>query len=196
MDESTEKPISKVFELDKMSPVVIYGIISAISLFTIYNTKNNLEKLDDKVSRNVIDIYIWYEVMLIIFGGLMLLCFGQNGEKSLCCIILFIPTILIILKLVIVFISVNGLNKKIPNNMMDIGGGIPINYTIADQSANISNLNAKLSQGVQLPSQLPYGGGSMNPPLNNSQQSLGGSNDMRAPLGGGGLGGDSNFSLF
>ena len=99
-----------------------------------------------------------------------------------------------ILKLVIVFISINGLNKKIPNNMMGIGGGIPINYTMGDQSKSVSNLNAKLSQGVQLPSQLPYGGGSMNPPLNNSQQTLGGGGDIRPPLGGGM--GDGNFSLF
>lgn len=139
MEETKQSTNSKFFEIDKMSPVVVYGILSAISLLTIYNTKTNLEKLENVVSSNTLDVYIWYEIVFIIFGGLMLLCFGQNGEKSLCCIMLFIPTILIALKLVIVFIGVNNLCKKIPsNNMIDMNqlqkGGIP---SIADLNKNI-----------------------------------------------------------
>ena len=41
MEESKQSTTSKFFEMDKMSPVVVYGILSAISLLTIYNTKTN-----------------------------------------------------------------------------------------------------------------------------------------------------------
>ena len=98
MEDTKESSGNKLIELDKMSPIVVYGILSAISLLTIYNTKNNFEKINTLVSQNTMDIYIWYEIVFIIFGALMLLCFGQNGEKSLSCIMLFVPTVLIAFK--------------------------------------------------------------------------------------------------
>ncbi len=182
MEES--KPSgTKLFELDKMSPVVVYGILSAISILTIYNTKTNLEKIDDVVCSNVLDIYIWYEVVFIIFGAMMLLCFGQNGEKMLSCIALFIPTILIALKLIIIFIGVNGLSKKIPNDKFM---GLPV---IQEQPyrPTISDLNKKLATDTKrLNMNMPPADNSdeFNPPLSKGQymSSVG----MSAPLGGSG----------
>ena len=186
MEESKETP-TKFFELDKMSPMIVYGILSAISLFTIYNTKTNLEKARSTISENVIDIYTWYEVVFIIFGGLMLICFGQNGEKSLSCILLFIPILLIALKLVIIFISINGLYKKIPGD--HFGGGIPINNIPINNIPTVSDLNQKLNndnnnsiQGGGQVMSPPIGdiySGNMNPPLNQqNQMSMGNAEPM------------------
>lgn len=199
MEESKQSTTSKFFEMDKMSPVVVYGILSAISLLTIYNTKTNLDKIDNVVCSNTLDVYIWYEIVFIIFGGLMLLCFGQNGEKSLCCIMLFIPTILIALKLVVVFIGVNNLSKKVPaNNMYDINliqkGGIP----------SITDLNNKLATNTQTAQQLvtPVQDTSeTRPPLVSQSQYMNNlglkpptQSGMNEPLGYGG--GDISSSMF
>lgn len=193
MEENKQGTTSKFFELDKMSPVVVYGILSAISLLTIYNTKTNLEKIENVVSANTVDVYIWYEIVFIIFGGLMLLCFGQNGEKSLCCIMLFIPTILIALKLVVVFIGVNNLSKKVPvTNLYNMNvlqnGKIP----------SIVDLNNKLTTNTQVSQKLVTPVQDINenrPPLVNDNQVMNNygfkPQDMMDPIGIGG--GPLNF---
>ena len=182
--EESKPSVTKFFELDKMSPVVVYGILSAISLLTIYNTKTNLEKMDDIVSSNVLDVYLWYEVVFIIFGGLMLLCFGQNGEKSLCCIALFIPTILIALKLIIIFIGVNGISKKIPSDKFM---GLPVMHE-QPHRPTVSDLNNKLAIDTKrLNMNMPPSDNSdgFNAPLSKGQYMNSGGLDsgMHAPLG-------------
>lgn len=184
MEDTKESSGNKLIELDKMSPIVVYGILSAISLLTIYNTKNNFEKINTLVSQNTMDIYIWYEIVFIIFGALMLLCFGQNGEKSLSCIMLFVPTVLIAFKLIIIFIGVNNLSKKIPMDMSfgygyQQAGAIPTIQDLNNKMLIKNQEQAKQSTPVNMPQEF-------NQPLEKQQvnNSFGlADNEMMQPLG-------------
>ena len=184
MEDTKESSGNKFIELDKMSPLVVYGILSSISLLTIYNTKNNFEKINTLISQNTLDIYIWYEVVFIIFGALMLLCFGQNGEKSLSCIMLFIPTILIAFKLIIIFIGVNNLSKKIPMDMSygygyQQAGAIPTIQDLSNKMLIKNQEQAKQSMPVNMSQEL-------NQPLEKQQVNnrFGiADNEMMQPLG-------------
>ena len=103
---------------------------------------------------------------------------------------LFIPTILIALKLVVVFIGVNNISKKVPeNNMYNMNvlqkGGIP----------NISDLNDKLVTSTQVTDKLVTPVQDFNenrPPLVDKGQLMNSlnikQNDLMDPLGVGGSG--------
>ena len=154
-----DKEISEsIFITDKMSPTVVFGIISAISLFTIYNTRNNLEKIQSTKSMNIIELYTWYEVSFIIVCGILLFGLGQYKEKSLSWILLMIPIITIALKTILVFITVSNLYKQLPTDQVPT-------ITLDENIPTVSDLSNKLSNDV-LKQQLITKTKQMSSPLN------------------------------
>lgn len=111
MDQS----FSELLKMDKCSPFISFMVMVIVTGITIYNTRTELNKLgsNNKV-KNINDMFMWYEIALIIITGVVMYGLCQYNESTLAWVLLFVPIIGYLAKTIIVFMSVSNAQKLAP----------------------------------------------------------------------------------
>ena len=105
-----------LFKTDKCSPLISYFIIILIHAVLIYTTYSNFKKLNNTKIDNVFTMFSLYEVCFLLSIGILLLGLCQYNQTLLAWIVLFIPMLVFVIKLVVIFITVSNINKSIPSD--------------------------------------------------------------------------------
>jgi hypothetical protein len=173
---------SDLFKMDKCTPLIAYGIIVVITGICIYNVRSDLNKLgDNNKVKNLNDMFMWYEIALLLVTGVIMYGLCQYNESTLAWIVLFPLVASYVFKTVIVFLSVSNVQKIVPvvNN-----ADIPFNnhpFDANGSQAALANSIRKQTE-IQKPSSpvMASQGLSRNeqsgmvPPLNSKMSSIGG----------------------
>lgn len=109
---------SNLFKTDKCSPIVAYVFILLLFGIMIYFTNNNFKKLNNYKVDNVFTIFAWNEISLLLIIGIVLFGLCQYNQELLSWLILFIPIILLVIKVSIIYPSISNIGKHIPTDEM------------------------------------------------------------------------------
>jgi len=117
--------ISSLLKTDKCSPLIIYVVLVIISAVTMFNTNGLLKKIQNYKVDNIFTMHIWNEIALLLLLGVILYGLCQYNQQTLAWIVLFFPLVLQLLKTVLVFNSVQTIQKMSPPDVPSLGGVIP-----------------------------------------------------------------------
>jgi hypothetical protein len=111
---------SNLLKTDKCSPLVAYLFSVILFGIMIYLNYNNFKKFKntklETYSNNVFTMYTWNEVSLLLVVGVVMFGLCQYNQELLAWLILFIPAIVLIFKIYIIYSTVSGFNKYIPSD--------------------------------------------------------------------------------
>jgi hypothetical protein len=140
MDQS----FSELLKMDKCSPFISYVVMVIVTGITIYNVRTELNKLgNNNRVKNINDMFMWYEVALVIIVGVVMYGLCQYNESTLAWILLFVPIIAVLSKTVIVFLSVSNAQKLVPADAVSIPGS-----SMDPQQALISSIQQQAAMQV------------------------------------------------
>ena len=111
---------SNLLKTDKCSPLVVYLFSVVLFSIMIYLNHNNFKKFKNtklaNFSNNVFTMYTWNEISLLLIVGITMFGMCQYNQETLAWIILFIPIIVLIVKIYIVYNNINLFNKYLPSD--------------------------------------------------------------------------------
>jgi len=110
-----EQSFSDLFKMDKCSPLMAYGVIVVITAICIYNVRSEFNRVGHNPKiKNVNDMFMWYEIALLLVTGVIMYGLCQYNESTLAWLVLFAPLLAYTIKTVIVFLSVSSIQTIIP----------------------------------------------------------------------------------
>lgn len=169
-----DQGFSELLKMDKCSPFISYIVMVVVTGITIYNVRTELNKLgaNNKV-KNINDMFMWYEVALIVIVGVVMYGLCQYNESTLAWVLLFVPIIAYLSKTIIVFMSVSNAQKLAPPDSINVPGGI-----MDPQQALVSSIQQQAAMQVPKQGVIPSHKLGTNeqpgmaPPLNNKSSSI------------------------
>jgi len=106
--------MSSLLKTDKCSPLIVYIVLVIVSAVTMFNTHGILKKFQNFKVDNIFSMHMWYEIGLLVVLGVVLFGLCQYNQQNLAWIVLFFPLALQILKTLLVFNSVQMVQKMAP----------------------------------------------------------------------------------
>ena len=185
MDKEISSTVSSLFKTDKCSPLIVYLILVIISGVTLYNTNDQMKKLQNYKINNIFSMHAWYEIALLLILGVVLFGLCQYNQQTLAWIILFFPFVLWIIKSLFVFNSVSSILRHIPSsppNMPNNQGGQGPSIPLNSNHISVQTPTQQQVEGVR--NALEERKASLQGNNNSMLSNLSPSNDMMPPLNG------------
>jgi len=165
MSSGPSTPGNILFKTDRCSPLVVYFIYVIMAGVSLYNNYNNSKKINNNKVKNTINMHLWYEIIFIIVLGVLLAGLCQYDHENIAWALLFLPLVLILIKVSFVFSSVSTILKHTPGDTpMALSNKTTENLisTINSSAAQETPINVKQAyEQKQMASNQPE----MNPPL-------------------------------
>jgi len=160
------------------SPVIIYGVVSVISLIGIYFIRQSLERYDTHKMDNLKNLFSMQEVKYLIVLGVIMYGLCQYNKTELAWIFLIFPIIYTMIQNGLLYIHVSSAVQNSPQEQHSQGS----NYGLA--------MNAPLlvNQGPEKPSLTKTPDISV-PSTTSNSTIMGGGGMGGGGMGGGGMGG-------
>ena len=169
--------VSELFTTKMCSPLIAFAVIVLLLGISLYNSRNALKSHNSTKMDNLLNVYSWHEIKLIIVIGVILYGMCQYNQVYLAWVFLFLPVIYLIIKNLMLFLYVSLGHQNAPqsvstNNMQNYG--VPPSMQQAVQQA-------VQQQPVQEPVNKTI---NLSPPMSSSIQQLAGQSNggMQLPL--------------
>ena len=183
-----EQSFSDLFKMDKCSPLMAYGVIVVITAICIYNVRSEFNRVGHNPKiKNINDMFMWYEIALLLVTGVIMYGLCQYNEATLAWIVLFAPLLAYTIKTVIVFLSVSNVQTIIPPA---VDPNIPSNMHPSNAGGSQQALadSIRRQAAIQTPQQVvspafKMGNNShpgLSPPLNSKSSEISGLNSMQS----------------
>ena len=157
--------INDLMSTNKCSPMVVYGVMAAISLFSIYSSKNTINRYNGKYD-SLMSYYMMNEIKMLIIIGASVYGLCVYKERQLPWILLMIFIIYKLIKNLIIYAPLPNILSNAPVNYVSSGSA---NYGITPQMQQaLLQQSAKQNINKQLDLNGIEGGGladNMAPPL-------------------------------
>ena len=121
--------VNDLLSTHKCSPFVVYGIIALISLFSLYSSKNTLNKYNGKFD-GLMGNFMMHEVKILIIMGAAIYGLCVFKEKQLAWVFILVLIIYKLIKNIIIYMPLPGAVSTAPNNFVMSGSA---NYGLTPQ---------------------------------------------------------------
>ena len=176
MDKEISSTVSSLLKTDKCSPLIVYIVLVVISGITLYNTNDQMKKLQNYKINNIFTMHAWYEIALLLILGVVLFGLCQYNKTSLAWIFLLFPVIYVIIQNLIVHIHVSSAIQSAPKEV-----------EVQHMPQYAAQVIPQDPQHSQPPPMVPAMKQSPDMPVTTrSSQLMGGSSDFGGVSGGGG----------
>jgi len=165
--------VSELFTTKMCSPLIAFAVITLLLGVSLYNSRTALKSHNSSKMDNLLNVYSWHEIKLIIIIGVILYGMCQYNQVYLAWVFLFIPVIYLVIKNLMLFLYVSLAHQNAPKQAMQMQNyGVPpamqqavqqmaqqqmqepVNKTIdlsPPMSTNVNNLSGPSNSGMQLP---------------------------------------------
>jgi hypothetical protein len=110
----TLNEVNELLTTKMCSPVIIYGIILALSMICIYFTRQRLGRYNTLKMENLYNIYSAQELKFLLTLGIIMYGLCQYNKTELAWIFLIFPIIYIILQNTLLFVHVSSALQNAP----------------------------------------------------------------------------------
>ena len=158
--------INDLLSTNKCSPFVVFLIMGAINLMSIYNSRTTLQKYNNQKYDQLFTTYMMYEIKFLILSAASVYGLCQYKQQQLAWIVIMILLFYNLLKNIVVFLPMPGVLSNAPNNSVPVG----TNYGITPQMQQaLLQQTAKQGLNKQLDlNALNSNDNNMAPPLDDS----------------------------
>ena len=158
--------INDLLSTNKCSPFVVFLIMGAINLMSIYNSRTTLQKYNNQKYDQLFTTYMMYEIKFLILSAASIYGLCQYKQPQLAWILILMLLFYNLLKNMVVFLPIPGALSGAPNNSVPVG----TNYGITPQMQQaLLQQTAKQSLNKQLDlNALNSNANNMAPPLDAS----------------------------
>lgn len=112
MEDEGINSVRNIFKLDKCSPIVSYMLFILISIVTIINTNETVNKIDNYKISNINKLFTYSEIILMVVVGVIVFGLCQHNELKLAWIALFVPIIGYLVKNILIFVNIYTIKKN------------------------------------------------------------------------------------
>ena len=103
----TFNEVNELLTTKMCSPVIIFGVIIVISLFTMYFVRQTLSKYNTSKMENLSNLYSLQELKYLLILGIIMYGLCQYNKTELAWIFLLFPIIYVIIQNVLLYIHVS-----------------------------------------------------------------------------------------
>jgi len=168
--------VSELFTTKMCSPLIAFAVITLLLGVSLYNSRTSLKSHNSSKMDNLLNVYSWHEIKLIIIIGVVLYGMCQYNQVYLAWVFLFIPVIYLVIKNLMLFLYVSLAHQNAPKQATQMQ-----NYGVPPAMQQAVQQMALQQQPVQEPVNKSL---DLSPPMSSSIQQLAGQNNggMQLPL--------------
>ena len=166
--------VSELFTTKMCSPLIAFAVITLLLGVSLYNSRTALKSHNSSKMDNLLNVYSWHEIKLIIMIGVVLYGMCQYNQVYLAWVFLFVPVIYLVIKNLMLFLYVSLGHQNAPKQapQMQNYGVHPAMQLAVQQMAQQAPVQEPVNKNIDL-----------SPPMSSSIQQLAGQgNDMQLPL--------------
>ena len=166
--------VSELFTTKMCSPLIAFAVITLLLGVSLYNSRTALKSHNSSKMDNLLNVYSWHEIKLIIMIGVVLYGMCQYNQVYLAWVFLFVPVIYLVIKNLMLFLYVSLGHQNAPKQAPQMQNyGVPPAMQLAvQQMAQQAPVQEPVNKNIDL-----------SPPMSSSIQQLAGQgNDMQLPL--------------
>ena len=166
--------VSELFTTKMCSPLIAFAVITLLLGVSLYNSRTALKSHNSSKMDNLLNVYSWHEIKLIIMIGVVLYGMCQYNQVYLAWVFLFVPVIYLVIKNLMLFLYVSLGHQNAPKQAPQMQNyGVPPAMQLAvQQMAQQTPVQEPVNKNIDL-----------SPPMSSSIQQLAGQgNDMQLPL--------------
>ena len=166
--------VSELFTTKMCSPLIAFAVITLLLGVSLYNSRTALKSHNSSKMDNLLNVYSWHEIKLIIMVGVVLYGMCQYNQVYLAWVFLFVPVIYLVIKNLMLFLYVSLGHQNAPKQapQMQNYGVPPAMQQAVQQMAQQAPVQEPVNKNIDL-----------SPPMSSSIQQLAGQgNGMQLPL--------------
>ena len=166
--------VSELFTTKMCSPLIAFAVITLLLGVSLYNSRTALKSHNSSKMDNLLNVYSWHEIKLIIMIGVVLYGMCQYNQVYLAWVFLFVPVIYLVIKNLMLFLYVSLGHQNAPKQAPQMQNyGVPPAMQLAvQQMAQQTPVQEPVNKNIDL-----------SPPMSSSIQQLAGQgNGMQLPL--------------
>lgn len=166
--------VSELFTTKMCSPLIAFAVITLLLGVSLYNSRTALKSHNSSKMDNLLNVYSWHEIKLIIMIGVVLYGMCQYNQVYLAWVFLFVPVIYLVIKNLMLFLYVSLGHQNAPKQAPQMQNyGVPPAMQQAVQQMAQQQVQEPVNKTIDLSS----------PPMSSSIQQLAGQgNGMQLPL--------------
>ena len=169
--------VSELFTTKMCSPLIAFAVITLLLGVSLYNSRTALKSHNSSKMDNLLNVYSWHEIKLIIMIGVVLYGMCQYNQVYLAWVFLFVPVIYLVIKNLMLFLYVSLGHQNAPKQapQMQNYGVPPAMQQAVQQMAQQAPVQEPVNKTIDI---------SPPPAMSSSIQQLAGQSNggMQSPL--------------
>ena len=131
------------------SPVIVYGVVLAISLVSIYFCRQKLQRYNTEKMDNLYQLFTMQELKFLIILGIIMYGLCQYNKTELAWIFLIFPIIYVLIQNGLLYIHVSSAVQNAPKEVVQTSQnyGLGMNMPLL-QTQQSSQLNQQMNQQI------------------------------------------------
>ena len=167
--------VSELFTTKMCAPLIAFAVITLLVGVSLYNSRNALKTHNSTKIDNLLNVYSWHEIKLIIAVGVVLYGMCQYNQVYLAWVFLFVPVIYLVIKNLMLFLYVSLAHQNAPKQATQMQNyGVPpaMQQAVQQMALQQPPVQEPVNKNIDL-----------SPPMSSSIQQLAGQgNGMQLPL--------------
>ena len=169
--------VSELFTTKMCSPLIAFAVITLLLGVSLYNSRTALKSHNSSKMDNLLNVYSWHEIKLIIMIGVVRYGMCQYNQVYLAWVFLFVPVIYLVIKNLMLFLYVSLGHQNAPKQapQMQNYGVPPAMQQAVQQMAQQAPVQEPVNKTIDI---------SPPPAMSSSIQQLAGQSNggMQSPL--------------